>query len=1022
MTNRIHSIVQLLVISILSVLIASCGDAGTTKDDVVVGAFYPTPETEWELVWSDEFDGTSLDTNNWSFQEGDGTDYGLPSGWGNSEQQWYSRANITVADGNLTISANTDNLVNGFDFTSGRIRTLGKLDMKYGRIEARISAPAGQGLWSAFWMLPSDSPYGNWASSGEIDIMEGINDTDISNVSGTLHHGFPWPLNQQYGTEPADVVADGDFHTYAIEWEENEIRWFVDGEHYMTVTSDHWYSYFFNAASGGYEQGAGGAPFDTEFHILLNLAVGGQGPGNVADVSVIPADLVVDYVRVYECGYDQADGSGCNSNVDRTMEVPDDKAPFTASYALYEDAANTLSWVVVGETHERELGIASFWDNNGALVLTEVAANDATHGTVIDVYTTDTGNFSLYALDGDPIELYGMGNNPAWWEGHAGVLSFDLYIDSANTDQASSLLVKMDSGWPALGFVTLAVADLPQDEWTTVNVNINDLLVNSGDQPLDTTNIVSLFVLEPTAAAHVQVDNISLSCGSPGSCGISAPVEDNGGNSGPMTLPGTWRIASEAGSLAVGPEAGSSAWWAIDDAGVLERACYYDDDYVFGNDGSFSNVLGADTWLEAWQGTDPDACGTPVFPHDGGNPATFSYDEGAGTLTVTGAGAYIGLAKANNAGELTDPNNAPASITYTLTVVDSRTVMLGVEAGAGVHWTYKLVKVEDAPVPPSFAGTWRVASEAGSLAVGPDAGSSAWWAIDDAGVTERACYFDDDYVFSTDGSFSNVLGAETWLEAWQGTDPDACGAPAFPHDGGNPATFSYDEGAGTLTITGAGAYIGLAKANNAGELTDPNNAPASITYNVTFVDSNTVMVGIEAGAGVHWTYKLVKVAEPSPLEGTWRVASEAGSLAVGPDAGSSDWWAIDDAGVIERACYFDDDYVFGGDGAFSNVLGAETWLEAWQGTDPDACGAPAFPHDGGNPATYAYDAEAGTLTINGAGAYIGLAKANNDGELTDPNAAPASIIYNVTFEGNTVMMVGIEAGSGVHWTYKLVKQ
>ena len=120
---------------------------------------------------------------------------------------------------------------------------------------------------------------------------------------------------------------------------------------------------------------------------------------------------------------------------------------------------------------------------------------------VIDVNTVNSGNFSFYAVDGETIELFGMGNNPNWWELHAGELKFDLYIDSAGTDINSSLLVKMDSGWPALGFVTLPVADLPLDEWTTVSVKVNDLLFNSGDQPLDTSSVVSLFVFEPTSMA-----------------------------------------------------------------------------------------------------------------------------------------------------------------------------------------------------------------------------------------------------------------------------------------------------------------------------------------------------------------------------------------------------------------------------------------------------------------------------------------------------------------------------------------
>lgn len=321
-----------------------------------------------------------------------------------------------------------------------------------------------------------------------------------------------------------------------------------------------------------------------------------------------------------------------------------------------------------------------------------------------------------------------------------------------------------------------------------------------------------------------------------------------------------------------------------------------------------------------------------------------------------------------------------------------------------------------------IAGTWKVAPEAGSLGVGPAQGDMSWWSIDDAGVTERACFFDDTYVFNADGSFNNVLGSETWIEGWQG-GADACGTPVAPHDGSAAATYTYDEGAGSVTLTGTGAYLGIPKAYNGGELTNPADAPESITYIIEFSENNTVMtIDIDAG-GAWWRYKLVKEGggTTSPYAGTWQVAPEAGSLGVGPGQGDLSWWSIDDAGVADRACFYDDTYVFGDDGSFSNMLGTETWIEGWQG-GTDACGAPVAPHDGTVAATYVYDESAGTVTINGTGAYLGIPKATNEGELTDPADAPASISYIVEFsENNTVMTIDIEAGAGVWWRYKLVK-
>ncbi|WP_053990478.1 hypothetical protein [Mangrovimonas sp. TPBH4] len=317
-------------------------------------------------------------------------------------------------------------------------------------------------------------------------------------------------------------------------------------------------------------------------------------------------------------------------------------------------------------------------------------------------------------------------------------------------------------------------------------------------------------------------------------------------------------------------------------------------------------------------------------------------------------------------------------------------------------------------------GIWQLAPEAGALMVGPSPGNGDWWSNDAQVVADRACFFDDKYVFSLGGNFNNVLDGETWLEPWQGMDPEACGTPVAPHDGSNPATFTYNEGDGTLTLNGQGAYLGLPKANNDGEL--PNVAvPSSITYDITLLDNNnTMIVSIEAGSGVFWTYKLVRYI--SPIVGSWQMAPEAGSLMVGPTAGSGDWWSIDAQAVSDRACYYDDVYQFTSDGTFSNILGDETWVEAWQGTDPEGCAAPVAPHDGSNSASFDYDEAAGTLTLNGSGAYLGLPKANNDGEL--PNVAvPSSITYNVTLTDNDMTMtVSIEAGAGVFWTYKLIKQ
>lgn len=243
------------------------------------------PPPDWELVWSDEFDGTSLNMDNWSYQiMGDG---------GNNEWQYYTSRpqNSWVSGGYLTIQANKEDYVVGsqtYHYTSARIRTAGKQDFLYGRLEGRIKVPKGQGIWPAFWMMPTDSEYGGWAACGEIDIMETIN--QATSIYGTLHYGGEWPYNESSGCSYSNGLTDysQDFHVYTIEWEPTVFRWYVDGQLYCMRTS--WWS-----SGGDYP-----APFDQLFHFILNVAVGGNWPGYPDETTVFPQQMVVDYVRVYQ--------------------------------------------------------------------------------------------------------------------------------------------------------------------------------------------------------------------------------------------------------------------------------------------------------------------------------------------------------------------------------------------------------------------------------------------------------------------------------------------------------------------------------------------------------------------------------------------------------------------------------------------------------------------------------------------------------------------------------------------------
>lgn len=495
----------------------------TTPASETAANSVPPSEGTWSLVWSDEFEGSSLDPEHWNIETGDGSQYGL-TGWGNNELEWYDADNLNVSDGMLAITA-LEQENNGYPYTSGRLHTKNKVDIKYGRIEARIQVPAGQGLWSAFWMLPTDSRYGGWASGGEIDIMEAVNpgSADEDLIHGTVHYGMAWPFNVSAG-DHIELSPVEDFHTYAVEWEQDEIRWYIDDLHYATVTSDNWWSYFFAGTEQGYLS-APQAPFDQEFHILLNLAVGGNWPGAPDAQTVFPAQMLVDYVRVYQCDTNLDTGTGCDNNINSTIEAPSPFEVFTNSYSLYQEGAADLRWQVGDQLITRALSAAVAWDNNGAIVLTELDGG-GDHGLVLDIHTSDKGNVAISATDGDTISLFGMGNSAEWWKTAAGELKFDLYIDSAATPNDAVISIKMDSGWPALGVKELDVADFPKDSWTTVSVPVNDLIANSGEQPLDTSAVLNLFVIEFNGAAHVQLDNITLACGHKDSngCGINPPT------------------------------------------------------------------------------------------------------------------------------------------------------------------------------------------------------------------------------------------------------------------------------------------------------------------------------------------------------------------------------------------------------------------------------------------------------------------------------------------------------------------
>lgn len=248
------------------------------------------PSTGFVLSWSDEFngaDGSTPDPSKWTYDLGGG-------GWGNQELETYTNraVNAQIKSGNLLITAQkemftgTDGITR--DYTSTRLKTQNLFAQAYGRFEARIKIPAGQGMWPAFWMLGNDISANGWPKCGEIDIMENIG-REPGMVHGSLHgpsSTAPTSDATSTVTLPANANFADDFHIYAVEWEPTEVRFYVDSNNYATFQKANW--------------PAGGTwVFDHPFFILLNVAVGGNWPGSPDATTQFPQQMLVDYVRVY---------------------------------------------------------------------------------------------------------------------------------------------------------------------------------------------------------------------------------------------------------------------------------------------------------------------------------------------------------------------------------------------------------------------------------------------------------------------------------------------------------------------------------------------------------------------------------------------------------------------------------------------------------------------------------------------------------------------------------------------------
>jgi beta-glucanase (GH16 family) len=528
--------------------LTGCGGA---SDSVPEGEFNP-PVVEYVTVFEDNFDGASIDTSRWNVITGDG----CPElcGFGNNEEQIYSADNVSLADGVLRIEGRREA---DSSFSSAKLDTNGKFDFRYGRIEVSAKLPGGQGIWPAIWLYHSDpTVYGPWPLSGEIDIVEGFNLGVNGNtaVRSTTHYGLPTlPFNGtgsafDDGTDPTQG-----FREYAVEWERDKIRFFVDGVHFQTQTSDDWYTYFpadeegFYDPLGAFKTGPRDAPFDQMYHLILNLAIGGNPVGSPDGTTAFPQVMEIDYVRVMECVNANPDtGRGCGSGDVNIVPLEDNDGgpladvetaqPYIERLDLYEDAPAVLTLSAGGVESSNTL-VPDGFTGDGATVVSDPLFQDPddAENTVWRVEISGaTSNVYLGSevFDDESSVLktgFNFSDNRLGGEGGDGVgeLAFDMKVNSLS--DGANIVIKIDSGFPNVGEFTLPTDEIAVGEWKTYSVKFSDLVANPGfvdccgGTGVDLAAVINPFVLEVQGgSADLYLDDIYVTnaCKVVGACGV----------------------------------------------------------------------------------------------------------------------------------------------------------------------------------------------------------------------------------------------------------------------------------------------------------------------------------------------------------------------------------------------------------------------------------------------------------------------------------------------------------------------
>jgi beta-glucanase (GH16 family) len=481
MNKTVRKFTQLLTL-VSTVSLIGCGGGSETKTDP--SKVDPQqPVSDWQMVWNDEFDSETINSQNWTHEVN-------CDGGGNNEKQCYTdnAENSYIADGTLSLVALPAEEGADLPFTSARMITRYKADFKYGRIEISAKLPSGQGSWPAFWMMPTDEEYGGWPRSGEIDILEAVNLKTVdeegvveSNTHGTLHYGKAWPDNshsgQSYNLESGANPAD-DFHTYAIEWQEGEIRWYVDGYLYATQRQSEvrynskdeavglahkgWFTQYYDQLSGELTTHWDSAPFDKNFYLILNFAVGGDWPENTnntgVDATAFGAEnkFEIDYVRVYQCMSDSETGRGCETVragyddledglVEGKAPVPMPPSDGQAKNLTIFDGALDANWTAWDCCAGSSPAIIVDADKGDVFEFT-IANND---GTVLG-FSTRSGHFSDdFSGESAPFDASLLVDLN-------GTLSFDMKVVSVPSSASAWILkVEAGDGGPNTGDVNL---------------------------------------------------------------------------------------------------------------------------------------------------------------------------------------------------------------------------------------------------------------------------------------------------------------------------------------------------------------------------------------------------------------------------------------------------------------------------------------------------------------------------------------------------------------------------------------